>query len=1109
MGKVLRLHNNGTQTLEGWKSSAQYNSTDIDSIADPNASSAAIEITSIPSPFARIDLVKSAFRFVSKKDQNGNYPNVNGNTIYNKMVSDALDVAQIFFQYDTFKNKIQLIVWNKQTDLNRLIQSSNSGQQQLGQTYDLFFNQDALIYNFNTLNNIYLLNFIGGPDRLNIIGATSPATLFFSSANDLSGVSKAISFGKDRPFDSTFCPLYERDETFHVYLESLRKSIPNFQLLFPEFDDYLTACYNLSSQDRKQQLNQADPTMALYIPIGPAGNPVEVLGFPLYQENPGNVNIAQSSDFVIKSTVYTETQPPLVLPNDVFSLKDYNYVKSSWDSTIKAPFFDGKPLSQRSLPAVGNQYPYLTISDFLEDKIVRMNYKFNDKNFFDGNTADGKSYLLPLKKEFFDYFSTDQLINGIQGRQIFILRKNASGVTAELNIPIKKGFITWTRTYYENSDPDISDTSNSGSVVDCDDFAFAMTPGIRYSEDDKGYYRISLVTDYGQAQYYGLECYNKAQLIKTDEVIRNSNYSETRKTITKVIEKSNIDFVQVKTPTATGVVVPRMHQEGGSTVYHFAIDFGTTNSHIEYFTSNNSTTKSFDITENDTQLLQLCEYPYVEKNILLQDFIPQEIGKEFKFPIRTVESECSDINFNTAIFALGHINIPFSFGQRTILPYNNIQTNLKWSNDPVNIHRVRAFIENLFMMLRNKVVLNRGSLNKTKITCFYPISMPKGRRNSFKTVWEDAYKKYFGSDISNVKMMTESVAPYNFYKTTTMASANMVSVDIGGGTTDIVFAQNNNIQCITSFQFASSAVFGDAYIQNPVITNGMVRTYMDKIKGILSENGLDDLVSVISELDDRKNSSDIANCLFSLAQNADVKAKKIEDNLNYNRLLSLDEDYKIVFLFFYAAIIYHVAKILKTKNIELPRYVTFSGNGSKILSILTNDSKTLSSFTQTIIEKITGRTYDKTGVEVKTDPDNPKEATCKGGLKTMDSDSTDFEMVTLNVEENGFFDENTKYSDIKKESTFSTIEDNATEFVNFVFQIIKETEAVGNFSVSKSSLELAKDVCYQDLQDFTKSGLEKIMNGVTEDESVQETLFFYPIVGMLYNLTNKISENKC
>lgn len=67
MGKVLRLHNNGTQTLEGWKSSAQYNSTDIDSIADPNASSAAIEITSIPSPFARIDLVKSAFRFVSEK----------------------------------------------------------------------------------------------------------------------------------------------------------------------------------------------------------------------------------------------------------------------------------------------------------------------------------------------------------------------------------------------------------------------------------------------------------------------------------------------------------------------------------------------------------------------------------------------------------------------------------------------------------------------------------------------------------------------------------------------------------------------------------------------------------------------------------------------------------------------------------------------------------------------------------------------------------------------------------------------------------------------------------------------------------------------------------
>lgn len=1107
MGKVLRLHSNGNQTLQGWNGSAQYNSTDIDSIVDPNASSAAIEITSIPSPFARIDLVKTAFRIVAEKDAMGNYPNIGSNTIYNKMVSDALDIAQILYQYDTFKDQIELIAWNKNTDIQKLTQSTSEGQQQLGQTYDLFLTQDANCYNFDKVNNIFLLNFIHGPNRLNIIGATSPATLFFSSANDLSYVSTAISFGQNRPFDSAFCPLYKRDIGFHLYIESLKKSIPDFHRLFPEFDDYLTACYSLSNQARKQELNQADSTMSSYVQIGSAGNPVEVLGFPLYQENQGGVNIAQTSDFVITSTVYQGGQPPLVLPNDVFSLK-FQYVKSDWDPKTKAPFIDKTDLSSRTLPAVGNQYPYLTVSDLLEDKIVRMDYTFNDKNYFNGNTEDGKSYLLPLKKEFFNYFTPEQLIDGIQGKQIFKLRRNASGVTVELNIPVKKGIITWTRTYYENSDPDITATSNSGSVVDCNDFAFAITPGIRFSEDNNGYYRAALVTDYGQAPYYGLDCYSKAQLIETDDVIRNANNNETRKTITKVVEKSNIDFVQIKTPTATGIVVPKMQQEGGSTVFHFAIDFGTTNSHIEYFTSNNSTTKPFDISDSETQLLQLCEYPYVEKNILLQDFMPQEIGGDFKFPIRTVESECSNINFNRAIFALGHINIPFSFGQRSILPYNNIQTNLKWSNDPANMHRVRAFIENLFIMLRNKVVLNKGSLNNTEITWFYPISMTTGRRNKFRVVWEEAYKKYFGSDTSKVKMVTESVAPYNFYKTTTMAAADMVSVDIGGGTTDVVFAQNNNIQCITSFQFASSAVFGDAYIENPVKTNGLVRTYLDNIKGKLSENGLDDLVSVISELDDRKNSSDIANCLFSLAQNAEVKARKIEDNLNYNRLLSNDDDYKIVFLFFYTAIIYHIAKILKAKDIELPRYVTFSGNGSKILSILTNDAKTLSSFTQAIIENVTGRTYGKTGVEVKTDPNNPKEATCKGGLKAIDSTSSDFDMVVLNVEENGFFDENIKYSDINQSPTFTTIEKNANSFIDFVFQIIKDTKAVDNFSLSKSSLEWAKDICYQDLQGFTKSGLEKIMNGVAEDESVQESLFFYPIVGMLYNLTNKISENK-
>ena len=37
---------------------------------------------------------------------------------------------------------------------------------------------------------------------------------------------------------------------------------------------------------------------------------------------------------------------------------------------------------------------------------------------------------------------------------------------------------------------------------------------------------------------------------------------------------------------------------------------------------------------------------------------------------------------------------------------------------------------------------------------------------------------------------------------------NLVSIDIGGGTTDIVFVEDGNTKYVTSFRFAANSVFG-------------------------------------------------------------------------------------------------------------------------------------------------------------------------------------------------------------------------------------------------------------------------------------------------------------
>lgn len=97
-------------------------------------------------------------------------------------------------------------------------------------------------------------------------------------------------------------------------------------------------------------------------------------------------------------------------------------------------------------------------------------------------------------------------------------------------------------------------------------------------------------------------------------------------------------------------------------------------------------------------------------------------------------------------------------------------------------------------MLRNKVVMNGGNLQQTDITWFYPISMSPKRVNLIRTTWNNAYHKYFGN--GTTKSMTESSAPIQYFFRQNATATNLVSIDIGGGTTDIAFAKMENCRML-------------------------------------------------------------------------------------------------------------------------------------------------------------------------------------------------------------------------------------------------------------------------------------------------------------------------
>jgi hypothetical protein len=1136
MSHIFRLYKEGRNTINDWDTVSKYGSAIIEQIEDPNGESSKHEITSIPSPFARIDLVKTAFAKVvemAKKTKT-----LEGNTIHHKMVSDCFDVGQLFFEFDKHKDKLEIIVWDKENDLNALLKSDNPAHRQLGETYRIYLEQDGKEYNFDRMDRIYLLNFTkyeSGTAEMNIIGGTSPATLFFTSANNLDYVTRNIQFGNDRPFDEHYCPLYKRDLEYLKFLWALRININNFSRLFKELDAYLAESFILMDEKTKKTLNaikKEDINSYSDIPVdGSSSHPVEVLQevkLKQYIEDCGNIE--KDSGFVIDSEYTINGLKPLVLPIDTYTHPTFYTKNNKWDKNTKVPFYvcdeDKKSISpeDRTLPNEGSHYPYLTISDFLTDTIVRMPYEINKESFFDGNIdrANGKSYLLPLTDMFFRFFTTEQLMGNLKdGKKMFELKNNAGGITVVLRIPIignnnieyKRDYktIEYRRTYFEAVEPGIE--NNDGGLIE-EDFVYAQLPLIKFKNNIDAYYRIVLMSNFDSADKYSISFYLQNNLLKSNFIIRNQLDNRYNKCKTYILEKSNFDYLRINCGNEkSGIIIPKFKLQGGMQQYAFAIDFGTTNMHIEYSVDNDPA-KPLDITRDEIQIHLLFKVVDIKRrNILNFDLIPPIIGsdEEFKIPMRTILSESANTDWNGSVHPMAHVNIPFPYEKKLEPYYNKITTNLKWSNDKDNMKRITTYIESLFLILRNKVILNNGDISKTKIVWFYPISMTQHRFDLLKKAWEESYKKYFGTDLNNVIPITESIAPYEFYKSSTGNASNMVSVDIGGGTSDIVIAQSGDVKHITSFRFAANSIFGDGYTtsRDTSTQNGIICQFKDNILEITKKSNMDDLVKIYQRLDNKNISSDIATFLFSLKNNKEVIDANISDDLDFNKILQVDDTQKIVFVFFYVAIIYHLAHLMKAKEIPMPRHLTFSGNGSKVIQILTTNTHLLENFTRLIFEKIYGKKYPTDGLTIIQSPKLPKEATCKGGIiSQVKQDYTQISStkVVLKGSDNCTFISDETYGNIDKQEYIDRTTEEIRKFIQFIFDLNNDFSYKNNFGVDNSCLITAKEECFRDLTSNTENGIKQKLSEVSDDDLIEETFFFYPLKGMLYNLSKKIHE---
>ena len=1142
------LSYNNKTTGEGWISlNGQYNADEIEQISDPNGGLSAKPRTAIPSPFAQMDLVKNAFRRLST------HANLKGELMDERLVGNALDIAQLFFNYTELSNKLKIVVWNRQTEVQR--RKTEERHRLLGETIEMFLEQDKEAFNFDQMDRLFFL--VCG-DK--VVGSTSPVTLWMATPNAQPGLCQ-IPVEQNVGLFQAWRPLYERQDTFVKYVYALFTAFPQLKKLCGEVNDYLIANMRLLDTGLQTQIldeignprvvDQQDAEKArtwLETHFDIVDDGVEALGVPFFCVRRVDIQEAiRRSDFVV-SPSRKQTDPlPLILQNHLNALEPMRYITGPWDDTtvIRREDYALAP-EKRILPATSHQYPWLTTDDFLQPVLIKLDYALDNECFFNGNRqqgtreADEHDFLLPLKPLFFKYFNADDLRGTLSGKPRFELVHSKTGgvesVKVTLRIPIQKTgqFITLERTYLQEHNMNLRyDESNDRGVFFTLPFTLTVFPFVRLGQGDK--YKVQLVNramgmlsgcslqlEFAQNGYKnylaGENVVCRHRSLKSEKGIGSDYYSVN----------DSFDYATLRliddhgSLAAEGVVCPNWPAYvPGHEAVTFSVDFGTTNTHVEYMTGDKMPAPlAMDSMARQRFLATLYNGQNIYYDALMkQEFLPKALGDNYGFPQRTVLSEPDRLDAETVdeIIALGDANIPFVYEKESLGYANRVVANLKWSTELANSKRVKAYLTELALLMRTKVLLENGDLQKTRLVWFYPLAMKVGNVRKIGENWSRIFQEVFGvrGDGDNLIQMPESVAPYYFYKCSSRflgAASTVASIDIGGGSSDVVVFGSNASQptFLTSFRFAANVLFGDGFSEVPHgDSNPMLVKYVEHFRRHFDNDDelYGELSGILEDITEKKKSEDINAFLFSVANNKVVKGKEA---FSYNLLLNQDGQRKIIFIYFYVTLIYYVASMMRHRGIGKPRSVMFSGTGSKVLDIV-GTQRDLDQLTQAVFERVYGERYDADGFSVVMEKKEPKQITCRGALMQVRDSRGCAQVAELNRLMDSF-DSSLKYnySMISKEKLVYDDMDNAeirTEIVeqvrrfnDFFCRLCEDIKVVDRFLVDYNSLQRFKELMNKNLEHHLVNGwrfVNRNQESKNGNEEIEDTVFFYPIIGSI------------
>jgi hypothetical protein len=1126
MGKQFRLFE--AEQLTHWQERAgDYNNNVIKQIAGGDIDKAKNFPTSIPSPFARMDLFRSAFAAFENPSLS-----IDGDSNNHRIIGECLDMVELLYNYESIKDRMKISVWDRNAALPLLESSGSDGHKLLQKTLNLFLNQDKASFNFESFHRMYIFSLDGY-----ILGGTSPKTLVFTSANPKE-FSK-ISFGDVELFSGQPKPLYSRNRDFIKYVFSLFQS-SELKNKMSEFYNYMLK--NLDKIQREDlsfftEISNLDVnSINDYTEIYSDTLRVDIFSIPLRKLKGTDLfdKIESESQFLIHTSRPVEGPLPMVLAENGY-LGHLNYTDSAtkWDVNQKIESTN-LALKDRTLPGKSIKYPNYRIDDFLTSSIYELPYTINKAHYFDGNfqnetsNYDDVGYLLPLTSVFFKYFSLDDLkTRKFKGNpMIEIIRRN-SFVQVNLRIPINRGenVIELTKKYL------VEDQNKAqGKIVSCNKY-FSIYPFVK-TESNPHYY-VQIIDSDGNDSPSALQLKMRYDQYEPSHTALKSKYgrnSSFYNTIYQQVER-HFETVQIKqTDTdCSNYLIPlwkEVPQAGNSLT--FSIDFGTSNTHIEYAASNERP-RELAFTSEGNGYGYSFDFNTVKSGevgqLINSEFFPNEINAEYnvKFPLRTAIFDVGNYNA-TSYKPILDYNVGFYYEKTPILKSNDskVKTNLKWLNEGVSNQEqkawVHSYLDQLISMCKTKALIEGASLSGTKFIWTYPLSYGSYQINQISNLIEDIVIKYFGDNIE-INPICESIAP--FYSVSAEgkllgSSNNILALDIGGGTIDSVIYQNNEVKNVSSMIFGANYLYGNGY-EKSIRTNVFYRLGEEFISSIPDVEKK--YAEVREEILKRENIEDLISLYYSFEDKVELRGQQ---NISFSKFLSDKPEVRLGLLFYYGSVIYFNIRNLKALGMNPPTKILFSGNGCKFLDQLDIAKRKTSLLDYT--EKIINYVYEEDlkftrNLEI-IQTDNPKVLTAKGAISVSADDSLLDKVAMKNI--NNLFttylgdscdtvisgENNISYTFLNEENYKSVIKEYKL-FLSFFFNQ-RDVNIKDLFNLNFDIKNLLSAVLLNEnrAKDFLETGVTFRRKQMSENEKITDPLFFYIIRGMLGDLFQKLFENK-